>query len=105
MNQNKQSISVYTLRSSVTFIRNFKKLTRRNRNLRNNYRKTLNQLKVDPYYPSLKTYIINDPIRGQVNSSRITGDLRVIWNFDKDKKKIILLLATGGHSGGRAVYK
>jgi len=37
-------------------------------------------------------------------SSKVTGDLRIIWNFNEDQIQVIDLLDIGGHSGNGKVY-
>jgi len=38
-------------------------------------------------------------------SSKVTGDLRIIWNFDKNNNLFLILLDLGGHEGKNKVYK
>lgn len=67
--------------------------------------KVLNFLQQDPFYPSLKTHKVNTKNFGETWSSRVTGDVRIIWDFDKEKKQAIILLAIGTHSGTHKEYK
>jgi mRNA-degrading endonuclease YafQ of YafQ-DinJ toxin-antitoxin module len=72
------------------------------RNLQN-YLKVLSNLIENPFLYSLGTHRVNTPKWGRVYSSRVTKDIRIIWDF-KDKKLIILVLDIGGHEGSKSVY-
>lgn len=65
----------------------------------------INRLKQDPYNPSLRTHKVNTRRYGEKRSSRITGDLRLIWDFDEHNRLVILVLDLGGHSGKDGAYK
>lgn len=58
----------------------------------------------NPFDKSLRTHKVKTQKLGHRYSSRLTGDLRVIWDFDETKQLVILLLDLGGHEGKRAVY-
>lgn len=66
---------------------------------------TLQKLAMNPTHPSLKSHKVNTPNYGQRWSSWVTGDIRVIWDYDINKRLLILLLDVGGHSGKHKVYK
>ena len=68
-------------------------------------KKSLNLLRLDPFYPSLKSHKVNTRNFGEKWSSWITGDLRIIWDFDEDEKLTILLLAITKHSGTHREYR
>ena len=38
-------------------------------------------------------------------SSWATGDIRIVWDFDKKAKLMILVLDIGKHSGKNKIYK
>ena len=44
----------------------------------------------DPYYPGLKTHKIESRHYGQIFSSRLTGDLRILWKFSDNEDKILI---------------
>jgi mRNA interferase YafQ len=69
--------------------------------------KSLKKLIEDPFQPSLKTHKIDSRKFGLKYSSRITADLRLIWNFKEgsERLEIIQIFDVGGHSGGFAVYE
>lgn len=67
--------------------------------------KTLNLLQLNPFYPSLKSHKVNTRNFGTKWSSWITGDLRIIWDFDEEQRLTILLLTITKHSGTHREYK
>ncbi len=64
----------------------------------------MNFLTLDPFYPGLKTHKVNSRLFGNAFSSRVTGDIRIIWKFDDNKTLTLLLMDLGGHSGRGKVY-
>jgi mRNA-degrading endonuclease YafQ of YafQ-DinJ toxin-antitoxin module len=66
--------------------------------------KALFLLQNDPFYPGLKTHKVSSRLFGNTYSSRVTGDIRIIWKFDENKTLTLLLLDLGGHSGRNKVY-
>ena len=88
---------------SKGFFRTYDKLVSRNSQLEKKYAKCLTHLVVDPFYPSLKTHKVDISNFGLVYSSRVTGNIRIIWKYlDRDT---IVILTTGGHEGKSSVYK
>lgn len=61
-------------------------------------------LSENPYSPSLNTHRVVMSGYKFVNSSRVTGDIRIIWVFSEQEVKVIYVLDIGGHSGGGSVY-
>jgi mRNA-degrading endonuclease YafQ of YafQ-DinJ toxin-antitoxin module len=90
----------YSIESTKLFDKNFKKLAQNNKILENKIYKTLGLISIDPFYPGLKTHLANTKLFDKKFSSRVDGDIRIIWEF-KDSKTIILLLAIDTHD----VYK
>ena len=76
-----------------------------NEQLKKRLKTTLYKLASNPLHPSLKSHKVNTPKHGAQWSSRITGDIRVIWKYGTSERLIIILLDIGGHSGSRKVYK
>lgn len=95
---------MYELQTTSNFRKKYKKLAEKNKELQNSVQKTLNLLRVNPKYKSLKTHKIFLSQYGEVYSSFVTGDIRIIWMQIKNKL-IILLLDIGRHSGGKGVYR
>jgi len=96
---------VYKLDIKPSFEKPYKKLTQGNEQLKKNVRKVFKLLEIDPKYPSLHSHKVETPDFGERWSSRVTGDIRLIWDFDEDNNLIILVLDIGGHSGSGKVYK
>ncbi len=97
---------MYKLELTETFSTRLKKIISKNKTLQNKVIKALKNLETDPFYPSLRTHKVN--IRNDKSirySSWVTGDLRIIWDFDLETKEIIILMTIGGHDGGKGVYK
>ena len=88
---------------SKVFFRIYDKLISRNSHLEKKYSKCLTQLVFDPYYPSLKTHKVDITNVGVVYSSRVTGDIRIIWKYLN--RDTIIILTTGGHEGKSSVYR
>ena len=78
------------------------KLVKGNLRLSKRIIKTIQRLSIDPFYPGLKTHMVNIPKIGKVYASRVTGDLRIVWMFKGEN--ILLLYRIGGHSDGLNVY-
>jgi mRNA-degrading endonuclease YafQ of YafQ-DinJ toxin-antitoxin module len=98
--------SKYQIQVTSHFDRKFKRLyKKKNKNDLSKFFEILDLLSVNPYVSNLSTHPINHSEFGFVNASSITGDLRILWQFDDEYNLIILLLDIGGHSGGNSVYK
>ena len=95
---------MYELQTTSNFRKKYKKLVEKNKKLQNAIEKTLELLRSNPKYKSLKTHKVFLSQYGEVYSSFVTGDIRVIW-IQIENKLIILLLDIGGHSGGKGVYR
>jgi len=96
---------MYILRFESSFNSTYKSLIKGNTEFEKRTEKALRLLKNDPFYPSLKSHKVNTRNFGEKWSSWITGDLRIIWDFDEAEKQIILLLAITKHSGSHSEYK
>lgn len=94
---------MFKVELSQSFLKKRSKLVKRNPSLVLKYDKFFRRFMHDPYYPSLKTHKVDITNLGVVYSSRVTGDIRIIWKFlDRDT---IVILTTGGHEGKSSVYK
>jgi mRNA-degrading endonuclease YafQ of YafQ-DinJ toxin-antitoxin module len=93
----------YSIVSTSDFEKSFMKLTARNAQLAQRIRKTVHQLSENPFHIGLKTHKVLSRNFGEKYSSRVTGDLRIIWKFEHNKL-IIAMLDLGGHDAG-GVYK
>lgn len=63
------------------------------------------EFRSNPFLQKFKTHKVNLNDFGQCFSSRVDGDLRLIWDFDSQEKIRILVFDIGGHSGSKGVYK
>lgn len=95
----------YKLRYSNVYKDKFFKITKRDSKLKNKIIKVQELLSLDPHNPVLQSHKVNSVNYGLSWSSRITGDIRVIWNYDSSQNLIILVLTIGSHSGNDKVYK
>ena len=95
---------VFNLEFSVSFIRDSKKLIKLRRLSKEDLERVLALLRVDPFDLELRTHKVNHYLIGSCWSSRITTDLRILWNLTDDKV-CISILEIGGHSGKYNVYK
>ena len=97
------AIGKYELFYTSKFKRKLKRLVKRNLNLISEVREVLQQLAINPKYPSLNSHKVKTVDGIIAWSSRISGDLRIIWRED-GKALLIVLLDIGGHSGSKKVY-
>lgn len=95
---------MYELQTTSNFRRKYIKLAEKNKKLQKSVQKTLDLLRVNPKYKSLKTHKVFLSQYGEVYSSFVTGDIRIIW-MQIENKLIILLLDIGRHSGSKSVYR
>ncbi len=96
---------MYTPVSTPTFDETYKKLIKGNQEKEKRTQKAIDLMRKDPFYPSLKSHKVNTRNFGEKWSSWITGDLRIIWDFDKEEELIIILFAITKHSGSHRQYK
>lgn len=96
---------IKSLNPSSIFVRQFKKITKNNSHLKEKVIETLEILRIDPFNFSLNTHKVNARVGGIRWSSRVTGDIRIIWDFNEKVIKVIDLLDIGTHSGSKKVYK
>jgi len=94
----------YRLEFTQKAAKKYKKLTVNNKVLQGKLQEALISLIANPFETKLGTHKVQITDYGQVYSSRITGDIRIIWEFS-DNKITILVLDVGGHSGARGIYK
>ncbi len=94
----------YQLELTKKAAKKYKKLTTKNKQLQEKVQEILKILIDDPFHSKLKTHKVQITNYGIVYSSRITQDIRVIWDIENGKITIVLL-DIGGHSGSKGVYK
>lgn len=96
---------MYTPVSTPTYDESYKKLIKGDQEKEKRANKAVKLMRIDPFYPSLKSHKVNTRNFREKWSSWITGDLRIIWDFDETEKQIILLYAITKHSGSHREYK
>ena len=94
----------YQLEFTKKVARKYKKLTTNNKHLQEKVQEILKILIDNPFHSKLKTHKVQITNYSIVYSSSVTKDIRIIWEFEKDKV-IIVLLDIGSHSGSKGVYK
>lgn len=89
---------MYTIFTTHKFDKLYSKLIGKDKKLINVIDKVLEKLTQDPFYPGLKSHIVDyDKDVGSIWSSRVTGDMRILWALDPNNKLVIILLKIGGH--------
>ena len=94
----------YQLEVTKKAARKYKKLTTKNIHLQEKIQEVLKILVDNPFHSKLKTHKVQITNYGIVYSSSATKDIRIIWEFEKEKITVVLL-DIGGHSGSKGVYK
>lgn len=88
---------------SEEYLRNAKKFIKSKRLSSKILNDTLEKLSENPMDSSLRTHKVNSRNYGKAWSSRIDGDIRIIWQYS-NKKIEIFIVDIGGHSGNKSVY-
>ena len=96
---------MYILLFTNTFGESYRKIIKVDGEKIKHTQKALHFLQENPFYPSLKSHKVNTRNFGERWSSWITGNLRIIWDYDPEQKLVILLLAITEHSGTHKEYK
>jgi len=87
---------MFSVEFSDLFSKQYKKLIKNNKILEKRIDTSLAKLMENPENVSHKV--------GDFWSCRVTGDIRIIWEYG-GFKMVLLLLKIGGHSGTNKVYK
>ncbi|MEI6462486.1 MAG: cytotoxin [bacterium] len=82
----------------------YKKLIKNNKILEKQIDLVLMLIEINPKDQRLKTHKVNTNDGIMSWSSRVNGNIRIIWNYGKDNHNEIRLLKIGGHSGKDKVY-
>ncbi|OGD85883.1 hypothetical protein A2696_03435 [Candidatus Curtissbacteria bacterium RIFCSPHIGHO2_01_FULL_41_13] len=96
---------MFTLKITATFAATRKKLAGNNKTLNKRIKVTLQKLALNPAHPSLQSHKVNTRNYGIRWSSWVTGDLRIIWDYDTEQRLVLILLDIGTHGGADKVYK
>ncbi len=95
---------MYKIKQSKSFTKSLRKLVKLHRINSDQINYIFFLLAKDPFAASLKTHKVNSKNHGMQYSSRVDGDLRLIWNFDSENNLVIIIADIGGHSGFNKVY-
>lgn len=93
------------LNSSKFFTKKLKKLIENKRLELEVLNKSLQFLAKDPFSPVLRTHKVNTRKLGKHYSSRIDGDLRIIWNFDQDENLLKGMVDFSGYLAGLLIQR
>lgn len=93
----------YKVQTTQKFERSLKKIIKKDKNLSRLIIETLKKLGKSPFSQGLNTHKVQSRKYGIVYSSKVTGDIRILWVLDKNET-IIITLTVGGHSGNNSVY-
>lgn len=96
---------MYVLLFANTFPSTYKSLIKGNEEYEKRANKALRLLKNNPFYPSLNSHKVKTRNFGERWSSWLTGDLRIIWDFDTEGKEGIIIFAIVTHTGTHREYK
>lgn len=96
---------MYQIVSVPQFDRQLKKIVKNKIKLKESVFDTIRVLTVDPFTSILRSHKVQTKSGKNSYSSRVTGDIRLIWDFDYENRGIIELLDIGGHTGQNKVYK
>lgn len=94
----------YNLEFSSSFLRDSMKLLKLRKVKEKDFEKVLGLLRVDPFAAKLRTHRVTNKLMGACWSSRLSPDIRVLGEFNKDDRLVIYLFDIGGHSGKYNVY-
>lgn len=96
---------MYTLLFTENYQATFRKIIKGSAIKEKRHQKVLGLLQGNPSHPSLKSHRVATRNFGVRWSSWITGDLRIIWDFDDSDTATIALFAITSHSGKQKEYK
>jgi addiction module RelE/StbE family toxin len=95
---------MYKILLSKSFLEDYKGLSQKNIVLKNKILRAIELLSKDPFYPSLKSHKVYARNIGSAWSSRVSGDIRIIWEYNERNQLWIDALAIGSHTGKDKVY-
>lgn len=93
----------YILQFTIEFEKRLQIVKKKDSRIFAKVKKTVEILSDKPDYPSLNTHLVNTSKYGKCFSSRVTGNLRILWIYKKNRL-VILVLTLGDHSGKNRVY-
>ncbi|HEC63934.1 MAG TPA: hypothetical protein ENI23_01425 [bacterium] len=89
---------MYRLQLTPKFQRAYKKLSKKDKRLGSLVDERLELLRGNPKDSKLRSHVVyRDSYLGTIWSSRVNGDVRILWSYDNQKRLTIILLKVGGH--------
>ncbi len=76
---------MFKLQFHLRFFKKVKKIIKKDKKIKNKINNTLKALEQSPTDQKLKSHKITSKNGNRLFSSRVNGDLRIIWNYNKDK--------------------
>jgi mRNA-degrading endonuclease YafQ of YafQ-DinJ toxin-antitoxin module len=95
----------YNIVTSIYFERKYKKIIKKQPEIKKMVVNVFKLLMNNPFSISLKTHKVISKKYGAKWASYVSKDIRIIWELDNDKIRVICVIDIGGHSGKRKVYK
>ena len=102
--QQMRSNESYVYRKTRNFERKYVAYCKKNMKLQKKIDSVLIQLSINPHDVTLRTHKVVTKRYRDVWSTRVTGDLRIIWKVENGIMRLLILLDLGGHSGSKKVY-
>ena len=96
---------MFTLKITATFIITREKIAGNDEALNKRIKVTLQKLAINPSHPSLQSHKVITQNFGIRWSSWVTGNIRIIWDYDIEQRLVIIVLDIGTHSGTHKVCK
>ncbi len=96
---------MFKLNFKSLFLKKVKKIVSKNKDFKKIIFKVIQILEINPFDLKLKSHKIIRKNGNPAFSSRVSGDIRIIWKFQKNQPIILDILDIGGHSGKDKVYK
>jgi len=96
---------MYQLLFTERFKRNFKKVISNDEPLANKVEEILKMIAQEPFQQRLRSHKVAAKDIGSAWSTRVTGDIRIIWLYSKEYKNTLEIVNIGTHTGQHRVYK
>ena len=95
---------IFRIKTTSNFERSYKRLIKGNSELVLSISNVVKKIREDQFQQGLRTHKVMSRYHSLVFSSKVTGDIRILW-IQEGQSLIIILLKIGGHSGKGKVYK
>ena len=96
---------MFKLNFQKYFLKKEERLTQNNVKLQKEVNKTIYFLAENPKNTALESHKITRKNGAPAFSSKVNKDIRIIWDYHKNKATILDIIDIGGHSGKDKVYK